>query len=62
MEAIMRIKRMAIAPAILALGTVGALIAAPALTVAPAAAAGPGMVVYHGSVNSAVPGFMIYHG
>jgi hypothetical protein len=57
MEVIMRIRRTILAPAILAVGTVGALVAGPILAVttaaAPAAAAvavgaSPNVIVMHG--------------
>jgi hypothetical protein len=57
MEVIMRIRRTILAPAILAIGTVGALVAGPILAVttaaAPAAAAvavgaSPNVIVMHG--------------
>ena len=57
MEAVMRIRRNILAPAILAVGTVGSLVAGPVLalttTAAPATSAvaisaKPNMTVYHG--------------
>jgi hypothetical protein len=54
MEVIMRIRRTSLAPAILAIGAVGALVTGPALAVTTPAAAAvvastakPGIIVYH---------------
>jgi hypothetical protein len=65
MEAVMRIRRTILAPAILApailaIGAVGALIGVPALAVAaPTAAATPSYMMYHASGVS--PDLMYYH-
>jgi hypothetical protein len=60
MEAVMRIRRTILAPAILAIGTVGALIGVPALAVAaPTAAATPSYMIYHASGVS--PDLMYFH-
>jgi hypothetical protein len=60
MEAVMRIRRTILAPVILAIGTVGALVGVPALTVAaPTAAATPGYMIYHASGVS--PDLMVFH-
>jgi hypothetical protein len=62
MEAVMRIRRTTLAPAILAIGTVGALVAAPALAATnSAAAATPDVMIYHTTVNSPAPDLMVYH-
>ena len=57
MEAVMRIRRNILAPAILTIGTVGSLVAGPVLalttTAAPAATA---------VAVSATPAVMVYHG
>jgi hypothetical protein len=58
MEAVMRIRRTILAPAILAIGTTGALIAGPVLTLT-ASAATPAAAVAAGSVK---PAYMVYGG
>jgi hypothetical protein len=56
MEVIMRILRTTLAPAILAIGTVGALVAGPVLAVT---AATPAAAV---AASAAKPNAMVYHG
>jgi len=56
----MRIRRTILAPAILAIGTASALVAAP--VAAFAAPAAPSLSIYHGSVGTAAPNLTIYHG
>jgi hypothetical protein len=52
MEAVMRIRRTILAPVVLAVGTVGALVAAPAIAIAaPAGVATPSTVAYHATPN-----------
>jgi hypothetical protein len=58
MEVIMRIRRTILSPAILAIGTTGALIAGPVLAITTAAAT-PAAAVAAGSVT---PDFMTYGG
>jgi hypothetical protein len=57
MEAVMRIRRNILAPAILTIGTIGSLVAGPVLaltttaapaTAAVAVAASPNLMIYHG--------------
>jgi hypothetical protein len=56
MEAVMRIRRNILAPAILTIGTIGSLVAGPVLALTTAAApAGTAVAV------SAVPNLVIYH-
>ncbi len=57
MEVIMRIRRTILAPAILAIGTAGALVAGPVLTLT--ATAAPAATAVAGS---ATPAAMVYHG
>jgi len=56
----MRIRRTILAPAILAIGTASALVAAP--VAAFAAPAAPSLSIYHGSVGTVTPNMVIYHG
>lgn len=58
----MRIRRSILAPAILATGTVGALVGIPALAVATPAATSA-YTIYHGAVQAtaASPAYTIYH-
>jgi hypothetical protein len=69
MEVIMRILRTVLAPAILAIGTVGALVAGPVLALTTAAApasvaagvgASPNVTIMHGSITA--PNIIIMHG
>jgi hypothetical protein len=55
---IMRIRRTILAPVILALGTAGALVASPVLTVTAAATPASAVVASH----TAAPAVMYYHG
>ena len=58
----MRIRRTILGPAILAIGTASALVAAPvAALVAPAAGATPQLVVYHASAGTVAPDLITYH-
>lgn len=57
MEAVMRIRRTILAPAILAIGTVGALTAGPVLAVTTAVAPAGAAVAIH-----ATPNVIIMHG
>jgi hypothetical protein len=57
MEAVMRIRRNILAPAILAVGTIGSLVSGPVLALTTAAApAGTAVAV------SATPNVMVFHG
>jgi hypothetical protein len=57
MEAVMRIRRNILAPAILTIGTIGSLVAGPVLALTTAAApAGTAVAI------SAAPNLTIYHG
>jgi hypothetical protein len=57
MEAVMRIRRTILAPAILAIGTTGALVVGPVLAITTAAT--PAAAVAAGSVK---PNLITYHG
>jgi hypothetical protein len=69
MEVIMRIRRTILAPAILTIGTAGALVVGPVLTLTTAAApvtaavaasATPNLVIMHGSRTA--PNMTVMHG
>jgi hypothetical protein len=57
MEAVMRIRRNILAPAILTIGTIGSLVAGPVLALTTATAPAGGAVAV-----SATPNFTVYHG
>jgi hypothetical protein len=51
MEAVMRVRRNILAPAILTIGTIGSLVAGPVLALTTAAAPAGGVVAVHMSPN-----------
>jgi hypothetical protein len=57
MEAVMRVRRNILAPAILTIGTIGSLVAGPVLALTTAAAPADGVVAVH-----LAPNMTIYHG
>jgi hypothetical protein len=58
MEAVMRVRRNILAPAILTIGTIGSLVAGPVLALTTTAAPAASAV----AVGTASPNLMIYHG
>ena len=57
----MRIRRTILAPAVLGIGTVGALIAGPVIAIAAPVAAAPGLLASPASTSTSASPYLMYH-